>query len=162
KSAFLSLAEEREPGTGRHRYPHKVRSAGDARPATEVLRTTLAAQPDQSVVIVQVGFSTNLARLLDSESDAISALSGRELFRHKLRLLPLMAGPFQPIEGNRWYREYNVVKDIGSARALADRWPTPMVYSGFEIGIALPYPAQSIERDYGYVPHHPVAEAYIR
>ena len=37
-----------------------------------------------------------------------------------------------------------------------------MVYSGFEIGIALPYPAVSIERDYAYVPHHPVAEAYIR
>ena len=37
-----------------------------------------------------------------------------------------------------------------------------MVYSGFEIGIALPYPATSIERDYGYVPHHPLAEAYIR
>ena len=37
-----------------------------------------------------------------------------------------------------------------------------MVFSGFEIGIALPYPAASIERDYGYVPHHPLAEAYIR
>ena len=37
-----------------------------------------------------------------------------------------------------------------------------MVFSGFEIGIALPYPAVSIERDYGYVAHHPLAEAYIR
>ena len=37
-----------------------------------------------------------------------------------------------------------------------------MFYSGFEIGIALPYPAVSIERDFGYVPHHPLAEAYIR
>ena len=40
-------------------------------------------------------------------------------------------------------------------------WPTPLVFSGFEIGIALPYPATSIERDYGYVPHHPLADAYI-
>jgi purine nucleosidase len=37
-----------------------------------------------------------------------------------------------------------------------------MVYSGFEIGIALPYPAESIQEDYGYVLHHPLAEAYIR
>jgi purine nucleosidase len=37
-----------------------------------------------------------------------------------------------------------------------------MVFSGFEIGIALPYPATSIEKDYNYVPHHPLAEAYIR
>ena len=26
----------------------------------------------------------------------------------------------------------------------------------------MPYPASSIDRDYGYVPHHPVAEAYYR
>ncbi len=73
-----------------------------------------------------------------------------------------MAGAFQPIEGNRRYLEYNVVKDIASFRVLAERWPTAMVFSGFEIGIALPYPAVSIERDYGYVRHHPLAEAYIR
>ncbi len=79
-----------------------------------------------------------------------------------MKLLSLMAGAFQTIDGNRRYLEYNVVKDVPSARVLAERWPTPMVYSGFEIGIALPYPAISIERDYGYVPHHPLAEAYIR
>ena len=72
-----------------------------------------------------------------------------------------MAGAFQPVEGNAHYLEYNIVKDIPSSRTLAARWPTPMVWSGFEIGIALPYPATSIERDYGYVAHHPVAEAYI-
>ena len=43
---------------------------------------------------------------------------------------------------------------------LAANWPTPIVWSGFEIGIAVPYPAISIERDFQYVPHHPVAEAY--
>ena len=37
-----------------------------------------------------------------------------------------------------------------------------MVYSGFEIGIAFPTRATSIERDYRYVSHHPLAEAYIR
>ena len=73
-----------------------------------------------------------------------------------------MAGAFQPIEGNRRYLEYNVIKDIAAAGVLAARWPTPMVFSGFEIGIALPYPHESIERDYGYVRHHPLAEAYIR
>src|SRR5262249_53406797 len=123
---------------------------------------TLAAQPDGSVVIAQVGFSTNLARLLDSPPDECSPLPGQELVRRKVRLLSLMAGAFQPIEGNPDYREYNVIKDIKSAQALAEGRPTAMVYSGFEIGIALPYPAVSIERDYSYVPHHPLAEAYIK
>ena len=109
-----------------------------------MLRKALAAQPDHSVVIAQVGFSTNLARLLDSPPDGHSSLSGAELVRRKVKLLSLMAGAFTTIEGNTRYREYNVVKDIPSARSLADRWPTPMVYSGFEIGIALPYPSTSI------------------
>ncbi|HKI17106.1 MAG TPA: nucleoside hydrolase [Isosphaeraceae bacterium] len=160
KSAFLALAEQKDGD--RFRYPHDLNSHRPAADATSMLRTTLAAQPDHSVVIAQVGFSTNLARLLDSAADEHSPLSGLELIRRKVRLLSLMAGAFQPIEGNRHYLEYNVVKDVKSAQSLADRWPTPMVYSGFEIGIALPYPAVSIERDYAYVPHHPVAEAYIR
>jgi purine nucleosidase len=160
KSEFLSLVAEQD--SGRFRYRHDLVSNESAKDATALLRATLAGQADHSVVIAQVGFSTNLARLLDSRADASSPLTGRELVERKVKLLSLMAGAFQPIEGNRRYLEYNIVKDVASARILADRWPTAMVYSGFEIGIALPYPAVSIERDYSYVPHHPLAEAYIR
>ena len=159
KSAFLSLVEEKD-AEGRYRYPHDRTSSRPS--ATAVLRKALAAQPDHSVVIAQVGFSTNLARLLDSPPDEYSPLSGVELVKSKVKRLSLMAGAFQPIDLDLRYREYNVVKDLKSARTLAERWPTPMLFSGFEIGIALPYPATSIERDYRYVPHHPLAEAYIR
>jgi hypothetical protein len=159
-SRFLSLAEERDGGT--LRYPHDLASGESAPDATSVLRKTLAGQPDGSVVIAQVGFSTNLARLLDSPPDRHSPLSGLELVRKKVKLLSLMAGSFRPIDGKARYGEYNIVKDAPSCRALAARWPSPMVWSGFEIGIALPYPAVSIERDYAYVAHHPVAEAYVR
>jgi hypothetical protein len=161
KSAFLSLVEEKD-AAGHYRYPHDLLSGRSAPGATAVLRKALAAQPDHSVVIAQVGFSTNLARLLDSPPDEHSPLSGIELVGRKVKQLSLMAGAFTTIEGNSHYREYNVIKDVKSARVLAERWPTAMVYSPFEIGIALPYPATSIERDYGYVPHHPLAEAYIR
>jgi hypothetical protein len=160
KSAFLALVEQKDGD--RFRYPHKPSLGNTAPNAASVLRAALSAQPDRSVVIVQVGFATNLAWLLDSAADEHSPLSGLELVQRKVRLLSLMAGAFQPIEGNRRYLEYNVVKDVKSAQALAERWPTAMVYSGFEIGIALPYPAASIERDYVYVAHHPLAEAYIR
>jgi purine nucleosidase len=160
KSAFLAMVEEKDGG--RLCYPHHLASGHSAPSATAVLRKTLSAQPDRSVVIAQVGFSTNLARLLDSPPDENSPLPGAELVQRKVKLLSLMAGAFQPIEGNHRYREYNVIKDVKSAQALAERWPTAMAYSGFEIGIALPYPAASIERDYNYVSHHPLAEAYIR
>jgi purine nucleosidase len=162
KSKYLSLVEEKEEQTGRYRYPHTVEPGQPAKSAVEVLRATLAAQPDRSVRIVQVGFSTNLARLLDSPADQHSSLSGMELVRRKVQMLSIMAGAFRPIDGKDGYLEYNVVKDIASARALADRWPTLIIFSGFEIGIALPYPAVSILLDFGYVEHHPLAEAYIR
>ncbi len=162
QSKYLGLVEQKEQD-GRFRYPHKLLSGKDAPPATQVHRKVLAAQADQSVVIAQVGFSTNLARLLDSGPDEYSSLSGIDLVKRKVKLLSLMAGAFQPIDGNQNYQEYNVMRDIPSCQKLAQSWPTPMVFSGFEIGIALPYPATSIERDYdyGYVRHHPLADAYI-
>jgi purine nucleosidase len=161
KSGFLSLADQRDDGT--LRYPRDLDSAKSVPAATSVLRAALQGQPDGSVAVVQVGFATNLARLLESPPDDVSPLDGLALVRKKVRLLSLMAGDFAPRkEGDRPKGEYNVVKDVPSSRTLAARWPTPMIWSGFEIGIALPYPAVSIERDYGYVPHHPVADAYVR
>jgi inosine-uridine nucleoside N-ribohydrolase len=160
ESGFLSLVQQQDDG--RDRYPHDLRRGDQAPPATEVLRKTLASQPDNSVVVVQVGFSTNLARLLETKADAISPLDGVELVRRKVKFLSAMAGAFQPINGNTEAPEYNVVKDVDAARILVERWPTSILFSGFEVGIALPYPASSIERDYRYVAHHPVAEAYIR
>jgi len=155
---YLRLA--RQEDDGRLRYPHDLESNAAAPEATGLLRRILAARPDGSVVVVQVGFSSNLARLLDSPPDAVSPLCGRDLVAAKVRLLSLMAGSFQPIDGKR-HLEFNVVKDIPAARRVAEGWPTPVVWSGFEIGMAIPYPAASIERDYGYVTHHPLAEAYI-
>jgi hypothetical protein len=45
-----------------------------------------------------------------------------------------MGGAFQPVDGKPGYREYNIVTDLPAARKLATEWPTPIVWSGFEIG----------------------------
>ncbi len=142
------------------RYPHDLLSGADAPDAIAVLRRALAHEEDQSVVIVQVGFSTNLARLLESPADAVSPLRGDDLVRKKVRLLSVMSGAFAS-KGERPKFEYNVKLDVPSARTLFAHWPTPIVFSGFEIGMAVPYPSESIERDFAYVPHHPLAEAYV-
>jgi hypothetical protein len=160
KSRYLGLVGELD--NGRDRYPHSLRSGKDAPSAVPLLRKVLAGQLDDSVVIVQVGFSTNLADLLGSSADASSPLNGKELVAKKVKFLSIMAGAFQPIEGKKEYVEYNVIRDLPSFQRLVNEWPTRVVFSGFEIGIALPYPVVSIERDFGYVPHHPLAEAYIR
>jgi inosine-uridine nucleoside N-ribohydrolase len=126
--------------------------------AVSLLRKTLAAQPDNSVVIVQTGFFTNLAHLLDSPPDEFSDLSGVELARKKVRLLSVMAGAFQPIDDNANYREYNITHDIESARTVATRWPSPRLWSGFEIGKAVPYPHDVIERQ--FKKSDPLRDAY--
>jgi inosine-uridine nucleoside N-ribohydrolase len=158
---FNLLVHERNED-GSPRYPHDLKSGADAPEAVALLRQVLAAQPDQSVVIAQVGFFTNLARLLDSPADEFSPLTGRELAAAKVRLLSIMGGAFQTIRHETRYLEYNVRVDVPSAQKLASDWPGPIVWSGFEIGIACAYPHQSIEQDFNYVAHHPVKEAYIR
>lgn len=156
----LAKVEDR----GQLRYPHDLMSGKEAPEAVDVLRKTLAAADDGSVVIAQVGFSTNLANLLKSSGDAHSKLGGIELVRQKVRLLSIMAGAFTQIRNGRGelydHREYNIIKDIPAAKTLAADWPTPIVWSGFEIGKSLTYPHQSILKDYDYVTHHPLAEAY--
>jgi len=157
QSKFTVLAGAVDDGAPR--YPHDLSSGADAPDATRLLREVLSKQPNGSVAIAQVGFSTNLARLLDSPGDDVSPMTGRELVAAKVEVLSLMAGAFAPIDGKE-HREYNVVMDIPSARKVASEWPTPMVWSGFEIGIALPFPAECIDHDFAYVKQHPVQEAY--
>jgi purine nucleosidase len=157
--ALCTATDDRRP-----RYPHKFQDGRDLPEATGVLRRVLAAQPDSSVVVVQVGFSTNMARLLDSKPDEVSPLDGMALVSKKVRLLSAMAGCFASKPGREGsakdYREYNVVMDVKSAQELFHRWPTPVMFSGFEIGEAICYPSRSIEQDYSFVAHHPLAEAY--
>jgi inosine-uridine nucleoside N-ribohydrolase len=127
-----------------------MRDAGGAstvEPAPDVFRRLLRGAQEK-VVIVQTGFSTNLAALLNSPKDVA-------LIREKVALVVAMAGNFA--DGAP---EYNVRIDLDSAKAVFERWPTPIVFSGYEIGRDLPFPAASIEHDFGYASPHPIAESY--
>ncbi len=124
--------------------------------APALYRKILAAQEDNSVTIVSVGFSTNLARLLDTPGDKYSPLDGKELVARKVRLLCTMAGCFDKED----FHEYNVVKDIPAARKVFSEWPTRLVTSPFEVGIAINYPGTSVENDFPWAPTHPMVEAY--
>jgi hypothetical protein len=154
-SKFLKLADTTD--NGHLRYPHRLKKSSDAPEATRLLRRILAQQSDASVVLIQVGYFSNFAALLDTAPDEYSKLGGADLVRRKVRFLSVMAGAFKMKER---FREYNVVQDLAASKKLAASWPTPIVWSGFEIGIAVPFPAVSIQRDFSYVPHHPVAAAY--
>ena len=119
-------------------------------------RKILAQQPDNSVVISTVGFSTNLARLLDTPADEYSPLTGKELVARKVKLLVPMAGHM----ADTTYCEYNVIKDIPAAQKVFAEWPTKMVVSPFEVGLAIEYPGASMREDFGWANPHPLVEAY--
>lgn len=156
---FNKLADEKN-ADGSFRFPHDLLSGEQAPEAVGLLRKLLAAQPDNSVALAQVGFFTNFARLLDSKADEHSPLSGRDLIKKKVTFLSIMAGAFQTVNWNTRHLEYNVIKDVPAAQKLAVHWPTPIVWSGFEIGVAAAYPHTSIEQDFEYVKHHPLKDAY--
>lgn len=156
----FNLLAEAKNEDGSLRYPHDLMSGNDAPEATGLIRKLLAAQPDNSVALVQVGFFTNFQRLLESLPDAASPLSGRDLIAKKVKVLSIMAGAFQTVNFDTRHLEYNVVKDVPAAQRLSKEWPSPVVWSGYEIGVAAAFPHQVVARDFDYVKHHPLKEAY--
>jgi len=162
---YTEIVSQRKTSDGRLLYPHRLTDGKAAADAVFLLRKTLAAQRDGSVVMIMVGYSTNLARLLDSKADAASPLGGRDLVASKVRLLSVMAGSFRQAELNgktlpRGTPETNLVVDVPAAQKVFSSWPTPIVDSGLEIGLEMRLPGQSIAHDYSYVENHPIADTY--
>lgn len=124
--------------------------------AVSLYRKVLAAQPDSSVNIVSVGFSTNLAQLLDSPADKYSPLTGKELVAKKVKLLSTMMGHFADPD----FAEFNVKCDIPAAQKIVKEWPTEIVVSPFEVGDIIHYPASSIENDFNWTKQHPLVVGY--
>lgn len=110
------------------RYPHALRSNDQAEDAVKLYRKILASQTDASVTIVTVGFITNMANLLRSKPDEISPLDGSALVKKKVQKLISMAGAFPS------GKEFNVEKDAVSSRYAFENWPTPVYFTGWEIG----------------------------
>jgi inosine-uridine nucleoside N-ribohydrolase len=109
----------------------------------------------RDVLIIQTGFSGNVAELVSSQPDEFSPLNGRDLVAETVSLLSVMAGSF-----DLGIVEFNVEHDISSAQELFSQWPGRIAVSPFELGNAIHYPYSSITSDFGWTDRHPVREAY--
>ncbi len=125
------------------RYDHEFKQGQPQRPALEVFKEVMAVQEDHSVVVTAIGPLSNIADfVLDEE--------GYALIARKVRKLVCMAGRFDvPVA------EWNVQMDIPAARAVIEKWPTPVVFCGFEAGVEV-ITGAGLEGRAG----HPVREAY--
>jgi inosine-uridine nucleoside N-ribohydrolase len=140
---------------GKPLFPRSIEDVSTMPGAVSLYRRLLADSPDSSVVIITVGVSTNIARLLSSGPDEYSPLGGLELVSRKVEYLSMMAGNFV-----KSLPEANVFNDSAAAAVVFRDWPTRIMISPFDVGLALKYPAESILNDFGYVELHPLVEAY--
>lgn len=153
---YALLTVNMTDSVGNPLFPQSHATDGHIIPAVEMYRKVLAEQPDSSVTVISVGFSTNLARLLESPDD-------KELVARKVNRLVMMGGDFEnndPADSLARFCEYNIVKDIEAARKVFEQWPSEIVTSPFELGIDICYPASSIENDFVSDVPNPVVEAY--
>jgi len=133
-------------------YPHQIKKNQEVPDAVALYRKVLARQADQSVTIVTVGFLTNIAELLKSSADESSPLSGMELVEKKVQKLVSMAGKFPS------GREFNVHEDVKAAQYVVEKWPKPLLLSGFEIGEKIKTGLPLIQN--AAIQNSPVKDAY--
>jgi inosine-uridine nucleoside N-ribohydrolase len=113
------------------KYPHQVKTNEEVPDAVALYRKILSVQPDKSVTIVTIGFLTNLSNLYQSKADKYSPLDGKALIRKKVKQLVCMAGRFPS------GREFNVEIDAAASQMVFNNWETPVIISGFEIGLKI-------------------------
>ena len=109
-------------------YVTTLNSNDDAPDAVRVYRQILANQESNSVVILTVGYLTNIRDLLESGSDDISPLTGAELIRQKVR--------FWVCNGAEYPNNYNAgvwgnfTPDPTSAAIAVRDWPGTIWFCG--------------------------------
>lgn len=141
---------------GKEVFNSRIDDYSKVEESVTLYRRILSDEPDHSVMIISVGFFTNLARLLESGPDRFSKLNGAELVARKVKYLSVMAGNFSRPPTT----EFNVRTDIAAARKVYEQWPGIIYSSPFEVGNSILFPASCIEKNLGYAGNHPLVEGY--
>jgi inosine-uridine nucleoside N-ribohydrolase len=117
------------------RFPHRLESADAAPEAARLYRELLLREADGSVVVVTVGYMTNLAELLRLPAEG-ALPSGADVAKRKVREWVCMGGNFvgKPARDNLQLGNVNFTRDAQAAFAAIRMWPTPVMFVGREIG----------------------------
>jgi len=116
-----------------------IKSIDDTADPATLIRNTLMAQNDGNAAVVLSGPATDLAHALDM-------YGVRDWIARKVRVLSVA--------------ETGLEADRSAADKVISGWPTPIVTVSRAIGEALPFPGESITRDFAYATPHPIADAY--
>ncbi|MBI2479350.1 MAG: nucleoside hydrolase [Planctomycetia bacterium] len=115
-------------------FSHRVTAADDVRDAAQVYREVLEKQADGSVIIVTVGYLTNLKNLLRLPAER-GCVSGMELVETKVAQWVCMGGNFvgHPPKDDLKLGNVNFQRDAASAHDVIHRWPGRIVFAGREV-----------------------------
>lgn len=112
-------------------FPHLLKSNDDAPDAVSLYRKILSEQEDSSVVILTVGYMSNLQLLLKSKSDEYSSLDGKDLISKKVKIWVCMGGNFPVDDASD---NVNFTRDAEAAYYTIKHWPGKIIFAGREIG----------------------------
>lgn len=148
ESALISGTLGKKEADGKNVYEPRIKELNDTAIAEVLIRNALMAQHDGNAVIVSAGPATNLAKLLTLRGAA-------DLILSKVKFLVLVGG-----DHPQGQSESNFSTDSAAMQKVLAEWPTPIVIAGRDLGKQIPYPAESLEKDFAYTPNQPVADAY--
>ncbi len=116
-------------------FSNDFKAGAEVPDATLIYRDVLEKQPDRSVVIVTVGYLTNLRNLLRLPSDGRHP-AGRELIRQKARQWVCMGGNFigSPPKDDLKLGNVNFQREAPAAYETIRDWPGSVIFVGREIG----------------------------
>lgn len=96
----------------------------------------ILSSAEGKIDIVAVGFQNSIASLLMSEADEFSPLRGIDLCREKVNKLYAMAGKWDE-QGGQEYNICNNAHSVKAAKLVAEKFPCPITYLGFEVGASV-------------------------
>ena len=125
----------------------------EAEDGTALYRRILSQSGNNSVTIITVGHLSSLMRLLQSEPDTFSPLSGKQLAERKVNRWLCMGGQYPSGKEANFYRP-----DPESTYYCLQNWHKPVVFCGWEIGNKVLSGGANIKT---LIPEqHPVYQAY--
>ena len=115
-------------------FPHDVEPSGSIPDAVQLYRQLLEKEADAGVMIVTVGYLTNIQRLLSLPA-AEGRLSGGELARRKVKQWVCMGGNFigNPPRDDLRLGNVNFTYDKQAALDAIRGWPGTLVFAGREV-----------------------------
>jgi purine nucleosidase len=134
---LVTAAVERKNEKGEPQYVRSIRRVGDTSLPEAVIRNGVIFNAE--AVMILSARATYLAKSLDLDGVP-------ELYKQRVKMLVVVDS------GNP--------QDVPAMRKVLAEFPAPVVFSGRDIGQALPFPGACIDKDFAWTPAHPIVDAY--